>query len=575
MLHVKSWQYSMSEFSGASAVHLLLPKWRMAGHRLRKREKGDLRRFIVVGIFGSGFWFACFTIAFKLLTYFKGAEDIGAMLAGKVLAMILMAFGSILLLSNVVSALSNFFLARDLDQIAAAPVKPWSLYFARLSETALHSSWMVVLLLVPILSAYGVAYHAGAIFSLFACLVLGGYLLIPAALGSAITLLLVNVFPARRTRDLLSVVTALAVAALVLMFRAARPEQLVKPEGFKNFVDFIAALDTPSSAWLPSEWVSEALMGWLNTGRVWMPVLQLWTCVAALVAIGGVLHARAWSRGFSEAQEGAQRRSNASSRRPLLDSMFAWMSASRREMVLKELRTFSRDTTQWSQLIMLGVLLVVYVANVRYLPLNGQGMTALLRNVIPFLNLALAGFVLASVAARFVFPSVSLEGRSLWLLKSSPLAMHDVLWAKFWVGALPLLIVAMALVGATNALLHVQSFVNIVSLLAIAALVFPLTALALAFGTFYPRFDSENAAQIPTSFGGLVFMMTAVVLIGAVSYLTGKPAARWVVAEHFGWERDPVAMVLPFAFAVIVCALVTVVPLRMALGRLEGVELVG
>jgi ABC-2 type transport system permease protein len=402
---------------------------------------------------------------------------------------------------------------------------------------------------------------------------MSAYLLIPAALGAAITLILVNIFPARRTRDLLSVVTALAVAGLVLLFRAARPERLVRPEGFKTFVDFIAALDTPSSPWLPSEWVSEALMGWLTTGRTWIPLLQLWAFVAVLVVLGGLLHARVWARGFSQAQEGVQRRNSASGKRPLLDRALAWLPATRREMVLKEMRTFARDTTQWSQLIMLGVLLVVYVANVRYLPLNGEGMTALLRNVIPFLNLALAGFVLASVAARFVFPSVSLEGRSLWLLKSSPLAMHDLLWAKFWVGALPLLIVAMAIVGATNALLHVQSFVNIVSLLAIAALVFPLTALALAFGTFYPRFDSENAAQIPTSFGGLLFMMTAIVLIGAVAYLTGRPAARWVVAGHFGWARDPMAMVAPFIFAVIVCVSATVAPLLMARKRLTAIEL--
>lgn len=61
--------------------------------------------------------------------------------------------------------------------------------------------------------------------------------------------------------------------------------------------------------------------------------------------------------------------------------------------------------------------------------------------------------------------------------------------------------------------------------LGVAALVFPLTALALAFGTFYPRFDSENATQIPTSFGGLLFMMTAIVLIGVVAYATGRPTA--------------------------------------------------
>ena len=115
-------------------------------------------------------------------------------------------------------------------------------------------------------------------------------------------------------------------------------------------------------------------------------------------------------------------------------------------------------------------------------------------------------------------------------------------------------LLALVLVGCTNLMLGVRPFVHIVSLTAITALVFPLTALALSYGTFYPQFDTENAAQIPTSFGGLLFMMTAIVLIGAVAYLTGRPAARFVVAEHFGWARTPTDMLLPFALAATACS---------------------
>ena len=90
--------------------------------------------------------------------------------------------------------------------------------------------------------------------------------------------------------------------------------------------------------------------------------------------------------------------------------VFRPVSVLKRELVLKELRLFFRDTTQWSQLILLGVLVVVYVFNIKYLPLHGDGMTFFLINIVPFLNLVLAGFVLASIAARFIFPAVSLEG---------------------------------------------------------------------------------------------------------------------------------------------------------------------
>lgn len=557
---------------GVTARGLLLPKWQIARNRARHSEKGDTRRMLVVGVLGGAFWLGTMTLALKLLRYFRSAEDIGNLLAGKLLAMILLSFGSILLLSNVIAALSNFFLARDLDQLAAAPVAPWTLYRARLSETAMHSSWMVALLLVPIVAAYGIAYEASMSYVGFVLLVLFPFLMIPAIVGAAITLVLVNVFPARRTRDLLSVISALAIAGLIVLFRAARPEQLARPEGFKDFVQFVASLDAPSSPWLPSEWTSAAIMSWLRGHAVMEPLVRLWGAMLVLLTLGATLHRLGWSRGFSQAQEGANQRGTASDARPWLDRAFAFLGPTRRELVIKELKVFARDSTQWSQLVMLAVLMVVYVANVRYLPLSGGGLTTLLRNVIPFLNLALAGFVLASVAARFVFPSVSLEGRSFWLLRSSPLAMHDLLWSKFWTGAVPLLVLALVLVGVTNAMLDVQPFVQVVSLTAIAALVFPLTALALSYGTFYPRFESENAAQIPTSFGGLLFMMTAIALIGAVAFLTGRPAARFLVAEHFGRARDPMDMVLPFLLAATVCVLATVAPLRMARSRLEAIE---
>ena len=186
----------------------------------------------------------------------------------------------------------------------------------------------------------------------------------------------------------------------------------------------------------------------------------------------------------------------------------------RRELVMKEVRLFFRDTTQWSQLILLAVLVVVYIFNIKFLPMRGEGVTFFIANLIPFLNLVLAGFVLASIAARFIFPGVSLEGRTMWLLRSSPLPMRDLLWSKFWVGTIPLLFFAIALVFTTGMLMKVTDFIMIVSVLTITMMTFAIAGLAMGFGTIFPRFDTENAAQIPTSFGGLLFMMASIVLIG-------------------------------------------------------------
>jgi ABC-2 type transport system permease protein len=244
----------------------------------------------------------------------------------------------------------------------------------------------------------------------------------------------------------------------------------------------------------------------------------------------------------------------------------------RRELVLKEMRLFFRDTTQWSQLILLTVLVVVYVFNIKFLPLRGEGVTFFLANVIPFVNLILAGFVLASIAARFIFPGISLEGRTLWLLRSSPLEMRQLLWSKFWVGTLPLLVLALALVFATDVLLQVSGFMMAVSIFTITLMTFAIAGLALGFGALFPKFNTENAAQIPTSFGGLVLMMASVVLIGLVIILEARPVYQFVGARVMHLNPDPTAMWLGFGGATLVCLATTFVPIRIAVRRMKELE---
>ena len=74
---------------------------------------------------------------------------------------------------------------------------------------------------------------------------------LPAVVGSALTLVLVNVFPARRARDLLALVALLGAGALVALVRLLQPEQLASPEGFRDLVDVRAVAPTPENGRSP------------------------------------------------------------------------------------------------------------------------------------------------------------------------------------------------------------------------------------------------------------------------------------------------------------------------------------
>ena len=558
--------------SDASLNHLLSPKFISARARPLGKTENRAGRLILFFIVGGAFWAFVFGMLYRLLSYFRGIPEIGALLAGKLLAVMFVSLFGILILSNVVTALSSFFLAKDLDLLVAAPVDWLRLYGAKLLETTAHSSWMVVLIATPILTAYGISYSGGFLYPLVAVALMLPFLFIPAALGSALTLLLVNIFPARRTRDILSVIAILAAAGVVLLFRLVRPERLARPEGFRSLVEFISLLRAPTASWMPSEWAAQGIMGWLRQDPELLPFYMLWSTAAVAIVLGAVLHRFMYSRGFSKSQESGQRwvRQGAIGRR--VAKMLTPWGVMRRELVLKEMRVFFRDTTQWSQLILLTVLVVVYVFNIKFLPIHGEGVTFFLANIIPFVNLILAGFVLASIAARFIFPGISLEGRTLWLLRSSPLEMRQLLWSKFWVGTIPLLVLALVLVFATDVLLEVSGFMMAVSVFTITMMTFAIAGLALGFGALFPKFNTENAAQIPTSFGGLVLMMASVALIALVIVAEARPVYLFAASNLLHTRPSVGGLWLGFGGAGLLCLAATFVPIRIAVKRMKELE---
>jgi ABC-2 type transport system permease protein len=532
-------------------------------------------RTILLGVAGGVFFLIAFWISWRMVSYFKSVPEIGPLLASKMLGMALLAFMGILLLSNLIGSLSTFFLARDLDMLVAAPLEWGQFYLAKLAETVIHASWMVALLAIPLLTAYAIVWHGGPMFVLVAAGALIPLFVIPGVIGSAITLILVNVFPARRTRDILGLITVLAVGGLAMFIRLAGPEQLARPEGFQNLVDFVAVLRTPSHPLLPSEWARAMIMNWLTRVGDPLPIALLWTTAAAFVVMGGTLHRRWYIQGFARAQEGADQfvrgaRWGGAARRLLLG-----MPVTRREFILKDLRVFFRDSTQWSQLILLAVLVPVMLLNVQMLPLfSGEKVPVLLITVILFVTQGLSGFVIAGTAERLVFPAVSLEGRQLWLLRSSPLDPRAMLRSKYLVGVLPLLILALALTLTTNHLLHASDFMMLVSVGTVVAYTLAVGGLALGMGTLFPQFETENAAQIATSFGGLVFMLIAVALLGVVIILEAIPVTEELRARQAGAQAMTVSTYgwIAFALVVVLCLAAGLWPLYLARKRLASLE---
>ena len=246
---------------------LLTPRYHALRNRLTRLAPGDGVKTIVLGLLGVGFWAFMYGVSFKVLTYFRTIEGLGDLLALRLLSMILLTFFSILVFSNIVTSLSTFYLSGELDLLLSSPVRIESIYRAKFIETLMDSSWMTLIYGLPVFIAYGTVFKAPLFYYAGLAFTIIPFLIIPAAVGIIVTMLLVNAFPARRAKDVLVLLGLLFFVVLYILFRMLRPERLVDPEAFPTLVQYLTAMRGPVSPLLPTSWATEALSPLLKGSR--------------------------------------------------------------------------------------------------------------------------------------------------------------------------------------------------------------------------------------------------------------------------------------------------------------------
>ena len=551
----------------------------LAPRVLSAKNKTDINLFkiLVFGTIGTAFWGGLFAVSWRLLIYFQGIEQLGDILAWKLLSMVLIIYFALLVFSSLLTALSKLYLSKDLALVHAMPVPSHQIFTARWLETALDSAWMIIIYTLPVLIAYGLVYTEGPAALLLCFLVMAAVLLLLSLLASLLSaiavMLTVMLIPPGRIKSIFVFLGLLLFILLYFAFRLIRPERLVDPEAFDTVMAYLKILETPSSPLLPTTWAFDAIQGALTAN----PGVSLANTALLLLAAGltfclAVIMADLfYFKGVSKSQTARQpfRKPKSQFQAPRTQIFPRPIAA----YLAKEIKTFFRDQTQWSQVFLILALIVIYLYNFKVLPLERAPIqTVYLQNLLSFLNMALAAFVLTAITARFAFPAVSLEGPAFWLVRSSPISLKHFLWIKFFIYLIPLLILTELLIVATNLLLSVAPFMMALSTLTMLLVVPAVVALGIGLGAAFPDFNAESPAQSVTSFGGLVFMMISAGYIMVVVVLEAGPVYRIFMAKIAGntlglWEW--VWTGGAFGLILLLTAAAIFIPMKFGHGRLE------
>ncbi len=509
----------------------------------------------------------CYFVTVKVVTYFHSQNELGIILSLKIFQMAWIVMFAMLVFSAIVSSVSTLFLSKDNEIILSSPVPPQELYFMRYLTTTLYTSWMMVIFSIPVFGAYGQVFEAGPLYwPIMLCSVVATAFT-GTGIAMTITIVLVNLFPARRTKDIIIYLSLCFGLFIYLMFRMLRPEELVNPEKYGHFVEYLSAISTPAGPLIPAAWSANMLSTYLLDREVdWLLFgLIIWT-VPTLYITGQWAMKRFFFSGFNKSQESFGGHIRFGVSRYYKRGIWRWIW-------IKETKIFLRDSAEWSQLFMIGALVIVYLYNFKVLPVDRSPIQEeYIANVISFLNIGLVAFMVTSLAGRFVYPAVGSEGGAFAIIISAPIAVKSYLLSKFVFYAIPFTFFALFLVVVSDHLLNITGPMWWFSIGTSILATWTVVSLAISFGALYTDFKEENKAVALGGMGAILFLFTAMSVVFLIVFSGALPMYRIMKQWLRGLPVSPenIAWTAVWAiFVLLLTATICVIYFRKAVTRLE------
>lgn len=503
---------------------------------------------------------------------------IGGMLIHHLMSMFLFSLQWLLGFSTVINALGAFFLSLDHECVRSSPVPEGEQFWARYLETSLTSAWMVWLLLVPVLFAYGNVLAAPPLFFLVMPLLPLPYLFLVTAAATSFALLLAWMLPVRRTRDLMRFFSVAGMAVLILLFRTLKPERLTESGGFDKLASYLVQLHPQELEAFPSYWLTEINYSFLRGDFEFLFPTFVAKLLGAL-GVAWILARVVFGWVYQDAFFAFQEAPPPEPKGPgwvseLLLAPLRLLPERVAQQVLKDARIMARSTVVWTQLSLMGVIVVIYAYNLVLLPAEQlKAIEPGFPAKIAFANIAFLGFLIVAAALRFGFPTVSLEGEAFLVVHASPLGMRRFLEGKLILNGIPLLTLALVLAGLAHFLLTPPLALSLLAGVDAIVLAGTVTALALAFSALFRNLRAASFAHLPSGPGGVAFLIAAmayVLVFVGMQWPSFQVMKAWSYPELFEPPRQFLGAILGGGGSLVLSGVVTVGSLRVALKSLEG-----
>jgi len=365
-------------------------------------------------------------------------------------------------LLNLVVSYATLYNADEVGFLFSLPIAQETIFMVRLVENFFSSSSTLSLVVLAGLlgfwSYFPMPWYAYtlAMFLVFIPFVMGA-----ATTGVIILMAFVACAARFGIRWMMVVAVVIYVGTTYAGFHFADPMSIMRGVSASGVAGSPGGVESAFLRVVPSGWVTVFLQRFSQgdyAGGI-PSILGLLGVFAGTVAAAWLLAKRYYYRTWIAAAElrTIRRRGPRENVSGVLGTRRRWLVRSDIEALLRrDMLRFLRDPIQRLHLLMMGVLLVTFLFSLHSLEFPLSTSSARVASVL--MIFLFNGFFLASLALRFVYPSVSLEGDAFWCVRSAPLSLSNLYWMKFAYALVFLLGAAAGLGGVSLSVVPLDAF---------------------------------------------------------------------------------------------------------------------
>ena len=523
------------------------------------------------GIIYAIFAYGCFKLTENTIEYLLVNVRIGSFLLHRFVLVVLFIFFIAINIGNMVVSFSTLYKSSEVFHLMTKPISFTKIFLIKFLDNFFYSSTTLLLIITAVLLGYGFYFNFSFwIYPFILFTLILPFMFTAGSAGVIILLAVLRLSSKFGIKKVLLTIASVYVVGIISFYFVSNPIKLVEQvfDYYPNLDQYFGFLENGLVKFLPNYWVAESLY-WISGNRIDRAIPFIYANLLTSIAVFSltILLAKKWyyQTWLTSLKINAELKLQNKEKNLFFGfARNSWVKGFDESILKREFWLFFREPSQWIHLLVMIFLITIFISSISgidiiILKAYNQYLKTMIYLIVTLFNV----FLVASLSLRFVFPLISLEGETLWKIRSAPIDYNLLLSKRLLIYFIIIFFIGQIISFFSNYQFPIQ--LSIVAQINAAITTASLVSLNFGMGGIFANYKEKNAIRLASSQGAsITFLITLLYLVLLIAILF-IPVSNYFYSFERGLKFSTWNLMTTSLILFVLGCIITIASLRLGI----------